>query len=722
MILGTAAYMSPEQARGKTVDKRADIWAFGCVLYEMLTARRPFEGETVTDVLAAVMAREPQWEHLAVLPPRVSDLIRGCLEKDPKARLRDIGDARHDIERCLNGWDTASASSSPTRRWASTLPWAVAGLAIAGGAASFWPRQPQTAPAARLVQVDTRVSGEASLVTDFSPAAVLSPDGSLLAFVARSPGAVRQLFVRRLDRLEATLLPGTEDARTPFFSPDGEWVGFFASGKLKKVPVAGGTVVVLCDAPNGRGASWSEAGWIAFTPNSSGYTSLQRVSDTGGKPESLTVLGEGEATHRWPQVLPGAKGVLYTTARNLGNYNDGDIIVQPLPAGKPKTLLSGGYFGRYLPSGHLTYVHDGRLFAVAFDLEGLAVMGSPAPVFESVTRSVSTGAAQFAASDSGTAVYLPGGADTAKPLQWLRRDGTITVFRASPVEWSNPRLSSDGDRLAVDVFDGQQTDVWLYGNDTQAQLTFDPSEDWIPLWTPDGMRVVFRATRDSFAFNLFWHRADGGGTTERLTESRNPQLPSSWHPSGNVLAFVETSPTTNFDIMLLPLNSGGTSASPVAPTPFLNTPAQEFSPAFSPDGRWIAYVSSESGRGGVYVRPYRGAGGPWLIAPEGSDPTWSRARPELVFLGPDQRLMVSTYSVEAESFRAGALRPWSSARAVSRPRGLGGFDGRAFDLHPDGERAIGAWISESETVAPQSSVVLVFNFFDELRRLAPVKR
>ena len=256
--------------------------------------------------------------------------------------------------------------------------------------------------------------------------------------------------------------------------------------------------------------------------------------------------------------------MLYSTSTNLGNYNDGDIVVQPLPAGRPKTLVTEGYFGRYLSSGHLTYVHDGRLFAVAFDIEGLELMGLPVPVLESVSRSVSTGAAQFAASDTGTAVYLPGRTDSAKPLQWLRRDGTTTVFRSSAIDWSNPRISSSGDRLAVDVFDGQQTDVWLYDNDrdTATQLTFDQSEDWMPLWTPDGRRVVFRTTSDSSAFNLFWQRADGGGTAERLTESQNPQSPSSWHPSGNVLAFVETSPTTNFDIMLLPVNGEDHAASP----------------------------------------------------------------------------------------------------------------------------------------------------------------
>ncbi len=722
MILGTAAYMSPEQARGKVVDKRADIWAFGVVFCEMLTGARLFASDSIPETLALIFSHEPDLTTLpAATPPRVRTLIARCLVKDARQRLRDIGDARYEVERGLDGPGAEAVSTPRSGGWRSALPWIASGLASALAAVSLARPQPTAPPPARLVQVDVRVSGNASLVPESGPAVVLSPDGSLLVFIARRIGDVGQLFLRRLDQLEATALPGTENARSPFFSPDGQWVGFFANGKLKKVPIAGGTVVVLCDAPNGRGASWAEEGWIAFTPSSSGGTALRRVSAAGGLPEPLTVLAEGQATHRWPQVLPGAKAVLYSSSKNLGSYNDGDIVVQPLPAGTPTTLVSGGHFGRYVSSGHLTYVHDGRLFAVAFDLDQLQIVGSPVPVLETVSRNVSNGGAQFAVSDVGTAVYLPGRTDAARPLHWLRRDGTTTVFDPIPRDWSNPRVSPRGDRVAVDIADGQQSDVWLYDRDrdTPSRLTFDPAEDTMPVWSPDGMRVVFRATRTSFAFNLFWQRADGGGTAERLTDSRNPQSPYSWHPAGDVLAFVETSPTTNFDIMLRPL--GGSSTSRAAPTPFLNTPAEEFSPAFSPDGRWIAYVSNESGRNGVYVRPYPGPGGQWLIAPEGSDPTWSRAGRELVFLGPDQRLMVTSYSVDAESFRAGPPRPWASARAVNRPRGLASLDGRAFDLHPDGERAIGAWLSESETMAPLNNVVMVFNFFDELRRAAPFR-
>jgi serine/threonine-protein kinase len=726
MLLGTAAYMSPEQARGRTIDKRADIWAFGCVFFEMLTGRRVFDGETVADVLAAVMTRELD---VAAVPPSTPSgivaLIRHCLQKDAKHRLRDIGDAVAVLDAAPTTSDTSQktplkAQSGATR----ALPWAVAAAALIAGVAAILvaSRNPTVAPA-RVVRLQALAGGDESLLNDQGPAAVLSPDGSLLAFTGRKGVQVRQLYIRRLDQLEATPLNGTEDAFAPFFSPDGQWIAFFAEGKLKKLPSAGGPVVVLCDAPSGRGGAWGEDGFIVFTPNASGSTTLRRVNANGGAPATFTTLREGEASQRWPQVLPGARGVLYSTTLDLGNYNDGNIVVKPLPDGEAKVVLQGGHFGRYLRSGHLTYVHDGRLFAVPFDLERLETVGSPVPILERVVRTVNNGAAQFDVSETGTAVYIADQLGVAQPLQWLARDGVITPLKAAPLDWSNPRLSPDGQRVAIDRFDGQQTDIYIYDwvRDVMTQLTFDPAEDWLPMWTPDGNRVMFRSTRRQFAFNLHWQRSDGVQQSESLTDSRNPITPASWHPNGEVVAFIENNPATNYDIMLLPLNQkGGTPTGP--PKPFLNTVAQEVTPAFSPDGRWVAYVSNESGRNSVYVRPYPGPGGQRLVAPEGTDPTWSRARRELVYLGPDQRLMVATYSVAGDSFRTESTRPWASARAIARTRGLVGFDGRAFDLHPDGNRAIGAWAPESAPLPVQNTVILAFNFFEELRRLAPAPR
>ena len=485
MILGTAAYMSPEQARGKPVDKRTDIWAFGCVLYEMLAGKRAFDGESVADVLAAVMTREPDLASLPVVTPeRVAWVIRRCLEKDPRRRLRDIGDAVAEVE-------AAPASSSPspdttpaaTSQTARALPWALAVSGVLFGLATILVGRRDPSPTIpRLVQVEVKTGEDVSLFTDQGTAVVLSPDGSSLAFTGRKVGQIRQLYLRRLDQLEAVQLAGTEDALSAFFSPDGQWIAFFAGGKLKKVPVSGGPVVVLCDAPSGRGGSWGDDGWIVFTPNASGNTPLQRVSANGGAPERLTTLREGEATQRWPQVLPGGRGVIYSTTPTLGSYNDGEIVVQPLPGGDQKVVLKGGFFGRYLRSGHLTYVHDGRLFAVPFDLQRLETVGSPVPILERVSRTVVNGVAQFDVSATGTAAYIAIEAGLTQPLQWLTRDGGIALIESCPVGLEQPAAvtgwSSAGGRYLRRTAD-RHLDLRL-GSRCADRLTFDPGEDWIP--------------------------------------------------------------------------------------------------------------------------------------------------------------------------------------------------------------------------------------------------
>ena len=379
VILGTAAYMSPEQARGKAVDKRTDIWAFGCVLYELLTGKQTFHGEDVTDILAAVVRAEPDWQALpAATPIQVRDLLRRCLQKDKTQRLRDAGDARIEIQEALAAPATATTTAAPaTRGWRERMAWAAAGLfvlttiAFAIAFALRVPKPPQP------MRLSAEIGAEGSLYTDAGSAAIFSPDGSRLAFIASGSDQKQRIYIRSLDQSEATALSGTENARNPFFSPDGQWIGFFADGKLKKISVQGGAGVTLCDVPNDRGGSWGEDGTIVFTTDT--RAALSKVSSAGGTPQPLTTLDKqvDEGTQRWPQVLPGGQAVLFTSSTHGFNYDDAEIVVYSVATGQRKTVQRGGFYARYLPSGHVVYMRDGTLFAVPFDLKRLEVTGQP---------------------------------------------------------------------------------------------------------------------------------------------------------------------------------------------------------------------------------------------------------------------------------------------------------------------------------------------------------
>ncbi len=735
-ILGTAAYMSPEQARGNPVDKRTDIWAFGCVLHEMLTGRVAFAGDTVSDTIAAILDREPSWNTLpATTPSNIRRLLQRCLEKDPKRRLHDIADARIEIDEALTtpSVDARAAivPSAQSARWRRALPWAVAfGAAAIAAAAVLAPWAPwQTVPPPAPLRLTADLGADASLATavgqnaTIAASVALSPDGGLFAFVAQKTGTgTPQLYVRRLEQLQATPLTGTEGAASPFFSPDGRWIAFFAQGKLKKIPVTGGAVVTLCDAANGRGGSWGEDGTIVFTPSvaESGLF-LWRVPSGGGTPEPLP-KPDGEATQRWPQVLPGGRAVLYTGNTGVGGYENANLVVQPLPTGARKIVQRGGYYGRYLPSGHLVYIHDGTLFAEPFDVTRLEVTGQPVSALEGVASNPSTGASQFAVSDTGTIVYSPGrNTGGAAPIQLVDREGKTTPLRATPATWFNPAFAPDGRRLAMDIREGNQVDVWVYewAGDTLSRLTLDPAEDRKPVWTPDGRRIVFNSTRAvATTPNLYWQRTDGTGEVQRLTDSKNPQFPWAWHPSGKFLAFTETNPQTSTDVMILPMDGDEASGwKPGKPTAFLNSSFIENFPAFSPDGRWLAYLSNESVPPQVYVRPFPGPGGKWQISTDGgTQPTWSRTQHELFFGALNNQIMVASYSVEGDSFRAEKPRLWSEARYMPRESGQ-----RAFDLHPNGERFALAGVVETQAESKQEKVVFIFNFFDELKRLVPTK-
>src|SRR5262245_17606081 len=467
VILGTAAYMSPEQARGKPLDRRTDVWAFGCVLFEMLTGQQTFDaGDTVSDAVASILKNDPDWTRLpADTPSVIRGLLRRCLQKDVQKRLPHIGVARLEIEEALlapaePAPSAAHADPKPAR--SISLPWAITtgALATATVLLLMWSPWRSVQPRAP-VQVSADLGADASLAMDVAAAAVLSPDGRLLAFAAvtgRGPtgGLATRLYMRRLDQLKAVPLDGTDNARNPFFSPDGQWVAFFAEAKLKKVSVRGGAPVTLCDAINGRGGSWTSDGTITFAPSNNSV--LMRVPSSGGKPEPVTTLADEGGGHRWPQVLPGGKALLYTVHGSPIGIQDANVIVQQVPNGAPRVVQTGGFFGRYVSSGHLLYLHGDTHFAAPFDLDRLDVTGPPVPVLEGVAAN-RFGGAQFAVSDDGTLAYVPGRPTTNDaPIMWMEHSGGTMPLRNAAADWSNILFSPDGRSLAFDVSDGKQTD------------------------------------------------------------------------------------------------------------------------------------------------------------------------------------------------------------------------------------------------------------------------
>jgi serine/threonine-protein kinase len=726
VALGTAAYMAPEQAVGKRVDKRADIWSFGCVLYEMLAGRRAFDGAEISDTLSKVLDSDPDW---TALPPQtpasIRRLLRRCLEKPINRRLADIADARLDLDEAASPSIASSAGPVAFPMWQRTLPWGLAvvfivALAVVLVSGSPWRTKP-VAPAMRL-SVELGLAGEDTIPASPSTLAV-SPDGNLVAFVPeRRSDNVSRLYLRSLDRSDAVLLPGTDGARFPFFSPDSQWVAFFAAGKLKKIAVTGGEAITLCDAPNGRGGSWAEDGTIVFSPDQ--LTALSRVPSTGGTPQALTTLEPGEQTHRFPQILPGGKAVLYSslsTSDKEFNFNQGNLVVQALPNGARKVVVRGGFYGRYALGGHLLYMHRGTLVAAPFDRERLELTGPERPVADRVISMALPGSAMFAVSSSGTLVYVRRFLDgDVRPTTWLDRSGRSTILRSGPSPWNTFSFAPDGRRLAFMMSDGIQDDIWVddLGRDAIQRVTHFNATGGFPVWTPDGRRIAFASMLGekevAKTWNLYWLPADGTGSLQRLTTSPNLQTPGSWHPSGKILAFTERQ-GTHSALMLLPMEGDERSGwKPGMPTVFLAGAFDATEPVFSPDGRWLAYVSNQSGPSNVYVRPFPGPGAQIPISTSGgTSPKWSRTRPELIY-ETDRRIAVVSYSVNGDSFQVDQTRPWPEAQSK---RGFG----RGFDLHPDGERLVVPAVGETGPPPKWDRFELVLNLFDELRRIAPAQ-
>jgi serine/threonine protein kinase/Tol biopolymer transport system component len=706
VILGTAAYMSPEQARGKAVDKRTDIWAFGCVLYELLCGRPAFEGEDITEILAAVVKTEPDWNRLPEsTPPALRTLLRRCLRKDMRQRFHDTADVRIEIEEALTVQATLAPAVPKVRnaaiwRWAllSGITCLLVGSIVTGTV--VWKAKPDMTPqpVSRLA-VELPISDELPLVQG-SRGLAISPDGSRIAFVATHEGK-QQIYLRAMNSLESKAVPGTERAVSPFFSPDGKWLGFSVGGKLKKIMVDGGAPLVLCEAPNVTGVTWGDNDTIVFA-RQFGNFGLSKVSAAGGKPEAITTRDptKEEESHRWPELLPGGKAVLFTQwSRNL---DDAQIVVQRLDEREPRVLVRGGSDAHYLPTGHLVYARAGILLAVPFDLSRLEVTGNPIPVAEGVSLSTE-GVAQFSISNTGSLAYVPGGLQGAgRKLVWLDRNGVEQPLAAPPRAYQSPRLSPDGQRIAV-VIQGANDDIWVYDIPLQTftRLTF-AGRNLSPLWTPDGKRIIFRASPvGGERLNLFWKLADGSGEAERLTVSDYSQTPNSLSPDGQVLVFSQLDPTTNYGLWMLPLTGDR------KPRPFLQTPRNEAASDLSPDGHWLAYTSDESGQYEIYLRPFPTGGAKWQISTEGGvRPFWTR-NGELLYPNGDRMMAVSIATQPTLSV--------GTPRLLFERNNEGVFN---YDVTRDGQRFLMLKPSEQESAAT-TQIVVVQNWFEELKQKVP---
>jgi serine/threonine protein kinase/Tol biopolymer transport system component len=720
-ILGTAAYMAPEQARGKIVDKRADVWAFGVVLYEMLTATRLFKGEGVSDTLAAVLREPITFTALPDgTPSSIRALLERCIERDPRQRLRDIGEARITLERALAnpaGSETATTGVAPASapsRARTLVPWLLFAATAVALAASLVPRPSSTprTPTA-ITRLTTSIGVPGSLAVDGAgPAVVLSPDGRTIVMRVRHDNTTR-LYARRLDQLAPVEIAGSENAANPFFSPDGSQIGFFASGGLKTMPIAGGAITTLADANTGRGAAWDANGDILFQSSLLFQTPLVRITATGARTDRGTTLAPDESTHRWPQILPGGK-VLYSGHSDVSNWDSGTLRVQTAPGTAGTIVLRGGYHGRYVSTGHLLYVHAATLYGVRFDLDRLAATSSPKAVIDHIAATHRSGNAQYSFGSNGTLAYIPGNpANLDARIYWMTARGETSAFKTTPGAWGNPRFSPDGKRIALQIAYGSHDQIAIYDIDSDriTQLTSEPANHANPIWTPDGRRVVYAADASGGGQSISWQPADGSGKAERLIALPGRIVTSAVHPNGRSILYGERN-----RMWILPLEgneaTGWTAGKPRA---FTDGKTFDGSGAFSPDGRLVAYVSMALGSFDVYVKPVEGAGGPWRVsAGDAAHPAWSKTARELLYTTEDQ-IMTVPYQFDGRVFKPGTPRPWSSVRYVTAG------PTRKFDLHPDGKRAIVA-SPDTTGVTAHDTVVFVMNFFDELERLLPPTR
>ena len=677
-ILGTYQYMAPEQLEGRETDGRTDIFALGLLLYEMATAQKAFSGKSQASLIVAIMHSEPPSISSArpMTPPALDRVVKTCLAKDPDDRFQTAHDVKLQLQWIAEGGSAVGlpAPVAAKRKSREKLAWALVPVAaLAAAAATVLIIRLRTEPP-RVVRSSLLPPEKSSFAFEFGPMA-LSPDGRRVAFVATSSG-INMLWVQPLSGVSAQPLAGTEGASNPFWSPDSRFLGFFANRKLKKIEASGGPPQSLADASLGRGGSWNREGVILLVPNSREV--VHRVSASGGEASPVTKLdtGASEVSHRWPVFLPDGRRFLYLAQNSLGAGEKNGIYAASLDGGERKLLFNANSNVVYAPPGYLLFYRDRTLLARPFDPKSLRFTEEAFPVAEDVQYFATFAQAVFAVSDQGLLAYQTGIGGGLTQLTWLDRAGQPAGTVGAPGYLATPRLSNDGRRVAVRILDTQAVgDIWIYDleRNTRTRFTFDPSDDFGPLWSRDDSRVVFSAARKSPG-DIYQRDSAGTAKEEPLLSSNAFKMALDWSPDGRVLLLQVDNPRmpTQMDLWTY-------SAADGKATPFLQSASNEILGRFSPDGRWIAYVSNESGKEEVYVVPFPGPGGKWQLSTAGGRaPVWTRGGREIVYQAPGDEIMAVEVRA-APSFQAGI--PKALFKTNLRPP-----PGGQFDVTPDGER------------------------------------
>jgi serine/threonine-protein kinase len=716
VILGTAAYMSPEQARGRRVDKRSDVWSFGVILYEMLTGASPFAGETVSDSVGAVLHKDLDLDRLPRdTPARVRRVLRRCLTRDRSRRLQSIGDARVELLD-IEPEETSAPAAGGRFGWAA-LAGAAAGAALVVGAIGAWLWAPGGVEAPPAVQRFSIVAVEDGGRIDDRWGAhfAISPDGTRMA-IALLDGSDRTLWVRSLDSDRMRRLPGTEGAEHVSFSPDGQWILFANTDSLQRVSVSGGTPIRICaTGGDDRGATWLDDGRIVFAPTQT--DALMIVDASGGEPEPLTELdaSRNERSHRWPSYLREANAVVFTAQRFGTTFNEASIDVLDLTTGERTTLVRGGAYGRILPTGHVVFLREASLYAAPVDLDRMELTGEPVPVIDGITYSASNGGTHLAFSQTGTLLYLPGGERnwSEKSLIAVDMEGAVTQIAEGNADYNSPAVSPDGRRIAFMIGSiGNNADIWLLDLDRglRTRLTYGEDDETAPMWSPDGSLICYVINRGGLADAVMVVPADGSAEPAPLGFGEVQSSPTDWSPDGRSILVTVGYADEGRDLMIARREGDGWTTAPFVATPF-----DESFGAFSPDGAWVVYESDASGQHEIYITRSDGSGGRLQLSTSGGQyPRWSPDGTRVYYLrefATDRPAMMAV-DLAFEETRVRASRPLE----LFRTEMSGFFTWHLFDVMPDGSGFVAMKPLQSGEERDLRRLNLVLNWFEELKR------